>query len=58
VAENGMVVKPVASKENVADLLTKPLPVEAFRYHRARLGVRAIEMAAKGEADERGEKAE
>ncbi|KAE9178982.1 hypothetical protein PF005_g23857 [Phytophthora fragariae] len=52
VAENGMVVKPVASKENVADMLTKPLPVETFRRHRAQLGVRASGSAAMSGADE------
>ncbi|KAG6949917.1 hypothetical protein JG688_00014426 [Phytophthora aleatoria] len=33
-----MTVKPVASKENFADLLTKLLPVDAFMRHRAKLG--------------------
>ncbi|KAG3083684.1 hypothetical protein PI124_g5461 [Phytophthora idaei] len=47
VSENGTTVKPVASKENFADLLTKPLPVDAFRRHRAKRGVREIECTAK-----------
>jgi hypothetical protein len=39
VAENNIRVEYVGTKEQVADIFTKPLPWEAFEYLRQRLGV-------------------
>lgn len=58
VDEHGMDVRSVTSKDNVADLLTKPLPMEPFRRHRERFGVRAVGLAALGKSDEWEEEAD
>ncbi|GMF29781.1 unnamed protein product [Phytophthora fragariaefolia] len=42
VAEREVSISSVASRANVADTMTKPLPAEEFRRHRDNLGVRAI----------------
>ncbi|KAF4044670.1 Reverse transcriptase (RNA-dependent DNA polymerase) [Phytophthora infestans] len=39
VKKRGVKLEPVASKENVADIMTKPLPQEAFQGHRDTMGV-------------------
>jgi hypothetical protein len=39
VAEKNIIVEYVDTKEQVADIFTKPLPWEAFEYLRQRLGV-------------------
>jgi hypothetical protein len=39
VAENNIKVEYVGTKEQVADIFTKPLPWEAFEYLHQRLGV-------------------
>jgi hypothetical protein len=39
VAEKNIRVEYVGTKEQVADIFTKPLPREAFEYLRQRLGV-------------------
>jgi hypothetical protein len=39
VAEKNIRVEYVGTKEQVADIFTKPLPQEAFEYLRQRLGV-------------------
>ncbi|OWZ00212.1 Copia type Polyprotein, partial [Phytophthora megakarya] len=48
VTVNGLIVKDVATKDNVADTLTKPLPVELFRRHRASLGIQELDLAVEG----------
>ncbi|OWZ07581.1 hypothetical protein PHMEG_00020008 [Phytophthora megakarya] len=55
VAKNGVTVKSVASKDNVADMFTKSLPVEQFRRLRAQLGVRASDAAATDNPSERNQ---
>jgi hypothetical protein len=39
VAEKNIIVEYVGTKEQVADIFTKPLPRESFEYLRQRLGV-------------------
>ena len=39
VAEKNIIVEYVGTKEQVADIFTKPLPQEAFEYLHERLGV-------------------
>ncbi|OWY94086.1 Copia type Polyprotein, partial [Phytophthora megakarya] len=58
VTVNGLIVKAVATKDNVADTLTKPLPVEQFRRHRASLGIQELGLAVKAKPDKRGREAD
>ncbi|OWZ13023.1 putative mitochondrial protein [Phytophthora megakarya] len=58
VAVNGLIVNAMATKDNVADTLTKPLSVEHFRHHQASLGIQELGMAVKGKPDKRGREAE
>ncbi|KUF88461.1 Coiled-coil domain-containing protein 42 [Phytophthora nicotianae] len=46
VKKRGVKLEPVASKANVADMMTKPLPQEAFQGHRETMGVRTARMDA------------
>jgi ATP sulfurylase len=46
VKKRGVKIEPVSSKANVADLLTKPLPLEDFQRHREKIGVHPTKRKA------------